>query len=58
MPLPRILLDTVTAKERDYGEIVNTVVSEGRINCITFIDQGAVWMMSTVHDTANEPICW
>jgi hypothetical protein len=42
MPLPHILLDTIATKERDYGEIVNTVVSEGRINCITFIDQGAV----------------
>jgi hypothetical protein len=58
MPLPHILLDSVATKERDYGEIVNTVVAEGRINCVTFIDQGAVWMMSTVHDTANEPTCW
>jgi hypothetical protein len=57
MPLSHILLDSVATKERDYGEIVNTVIAEGRINCITFIDQGAVWMMSTIHDTANEPTC-
>jgi hypothetical protein len=58
MPLPHILLNSVATKERNYGEVVNTVVLAGRINCITFIDQGAVWMMSTVHDTANKPQCW
>jgi hypothetical protein len=58
IPIPHIMIDTVASKERDYGEVVNTVVSGGRINCITFIDQGVVWMMSTVHDTANEPTCW
>jgi hypothetical protein len=25
---------------------------------MTFIDQKAVWMMSTVHDVANQPPCW
>lgn len=52
------MLDNVARKEKNYGECVNTVISEGRINCITFVDQGAVWMMSTVHDSANEPPCW
>ena len=58
MPRPHILIDKVATKEKNYGEVVNTVVSQGRINCITFVDNGAVWMMSTVHDTANEPPCW
>jgi hypothetical protein len=58
MPIPHILIDKVATKEKNYGEVVNTVVSEGRVNCVTFIDNGAVWMMSTVHNTANEPACW
>ncbi len=58
MPRPHIMIDKVATKERNYGEVVNTVISRGRVNCITFIDNGAVWMMSTVHDTANEPPCW
>jgi hypothetical protein len=58
MPRPHILIDKVATKEKNYGEVVNTVISQGRVNCITFIDNGAVWMMSTVHDTANEPSCW
>ena len=48
----------VATKEKNYGEVVNTLGEQGTINFITFIDQGAVWMMSTVHDTANEPPCW
>ena len=58
IPLPHVLLDKVATIEKNYGEIVNTVVSDGRVNCITFIDQGAVWMMSTVHDAANQPPCY
>jgi hypothetical protein len=58
MPLPHILLDSMASKEKNYGEYVNTVVADGKINCITFIDQGAVWMMSTVHDVANQEPCW
>jgi hypothetical protein len=58
MPRPHIIIDKVATKEKNYGEVVNTVVSNGRVNCVTFIDNGAVWMMSTVHDTANEPACW
>jgi hypothetical protein len=53
MPKPHVFLSQVASKENNYGEIVNTV---GRgINFVTFIDQGAVWMMSTVHDVANQP---
>jgi hypothetical protein len=53
MPKPHIFLSQVALKEQNYGEIVNTV---GRgINFITFIDQGAVWMMLTVHDVVNQP---
>jgi hypothetical protein len=58
IPKPHITVDKVATKEKNYGEVVNTVVSNGRVNCITFIDNGAVWMMSTVHDTANELPCW
>jgi hypothetical protein len=53
MPKPHLFLDKVSLKERNYSEIVNTV-GKG-INFITFIDQGAVWMMLTVHDVANQP---
>jgi hypothetical protein len=56
MPKAHLLLDRVCSKERNYGEIVNTV-GKG-VNFITFIDQGAVWMMSTVHDVANQPAGW
>lgn len=51
-------MDKVASKEKNYGEIVNTVISAGRVNCITFIDQGAVWIMSTIHDAANDLPCW
>jgi hypothetical protein len=56
VPKPHLALRSLTSKEKDYGEQVNTVY--GEVNCTTFIDQKAVWMMSTVHDTANEPPCW
>jgi hypothetical protein len=56
MPKPHILINKVATREQDYGEIVNSV---GRgINYCTYIDNGAVWMMSTVHDVANDPVCW
>jgi Transposase IS4 len=58
IPKPHIMIDKVATKEKNYGEVVNTVISRGNINCITFIDNGAVWMMSTVHDVANEPTYW
>jgi hypothetical protein len=51
---PDILIDKIATRGRDYGEIANSV---GRgINYCTFIDNGAVWMMSTVHDVANETL--
>jgi hypothetical protein len=53
MPKPHLFLDKVCTKEKNYGEMVNTVGNG--INYITFVDQGAVWMMSTVHDVANQP---
>lgn len=57
MPRPHIRMREVCTKEANHGEIVNTV-GKGRVNFITFVDQKAVWMMSTVHDVANEPWCW
>jgi hypothetical protein len=56
VPDAHITLRGLTTKEKDYGEQVNTVC--GEVNCMTFIDQKAVWMMSTVHDVANQPPCW
>jgi hypothetical protein len=56
VPDAHIALRGLTSKEKDYGEQVNTVC--GGVNCMTFVDQKAVWMMSTVHDTANEAPCW
>jgi hypothetical protein len=53
MPKPHLFLDKVCTKEKNYGEMVNTVGNG--INYITFVDQGAVWMMLTVHDVANQP---
>jgi hypothetical protein len=56
MPDAHITLQGLTTKEKDYGKQVNTVC--GEVNCMTFVDQKAVWMMSTVHDVANQPPCW
>jgi hypothetical protein len=56
MPKPHIYMREVTSKEKDYGEVINTV-SRG-INFVTFVDKKAVWMMSTTHDVANQPPCW
>jgi hypothetical protein len=56
VPDAHVALRDLTSKEKDYGEQVNTVC--GGVNCVTFVDQKAVWMMSTVHDTANEAPCW
>jgi hypothetical protein len=56
MPAPHIVIDKVATKERHYGEVANTV-GKG-VNFVTYVDNGAVWMMSTVHDVANQPQCW
>jgi hypothetical protein len=53
---PHLAMDLIASKEKHYGEIINTV-GKG-INYITYIDQDAVWMLSTVHDVANQPPCW
>ena len=58
MPLPHIAIDKVAGKEKNDGEVVNTVVSQERVHGITSIDDRAVGVMSTVHDTANDPPCW
>jgi Transposase IS4 len=57
MPRPHVRMREVCTKEVNYGEIVNTI-GKGGVNFVTFVDQKAVWMMSTVHDVANEPWCW
>jgi Transposase IS4 len=57
MPKPHIVMDKVCSKERNYGEVVNSVGKHG-VNFITYVDQGAVWMMSTTHNVANDPTCW
>jgi hypothetical protein len=56
MTAPHLAMDLIASKEKHYGEIINTV-GKG-INYITYIDQDAVWMLSTVHDVANQPPCW
>jgi hypothetical protein len=58
IPRPHLLIEKVATKEKNYGELVNTVISAGRVNCVTFIDNGAVWMMTTIHDVANQTPCW
>ena len=40
MPKPYVYMREVTSKEKDYGELINTV-SRG-INFVTFIDKKAV----------------
>jgi Transposase IS4 len=56
MPAPHVRMREVATKERHYGESMNTV---GRgINFVTFVDKKAVWMMTTVHDVANQLPCW
>lgn len=37
IPRPHILVDKVATKEKNYGDVVNTVVSQGRTNCPTFM---------------------
>jgi hypothetical protein len=56
MPRPHVKMREVCTKEANYGEIVNTV-GKGGVNFITFVDQKAVWMMSTVHNAVNNPWC-
>jgi hypothetical protein len=56
MPKPHVYMREVTSKEKDYREVINTV-SRG-INFVTFVDQKAVWMMSTTHDVVYQPPCW
>jgi hypothetical protein len=46
----------VASKEKNYGEVINTT-GQG-INFVSFVDKKVVWMMSTVHDVANQPSCW
>jgi Transposase IS4 len=56
MPKPHIRMREVASKEKNYGEMINTT-GQG-INFVSFVDKKVVWMMSTVHDVANQPSCW
>jgi len=56
MTTPHLAMDKVCSKNKNYGEVINTV-GKG-VNYITYIDQDAVWMLSTTHDIANQPQCW
>jgi transposase IS4-like protein len=56
IPKEHLYLRDVTTKEKDYGLQCNSVV-EG-VNCLTFVDQKAIWLLTTCHDTANDPLCW
>jgi Transposase IS4 len=56
MPIPHIRMREVASKEKNYGEIINTT-GQG-INYVSFVDKKVVWMMTTVHDVANQPSCW
>jgi Transposase IS4 len=56
MPAPHVRMREVASKEKNYGEIINTT-GQG-INYVSFVDKKVVWMMTTVHDVANQPSCW
>jgi hypothetical protein len=56
MPVQQILLRECTDKALDYGLICNSVFDG--VNHVTFVDQKAVNMMTTVHDVKNEPLAW
>jgi hypothetical protein len=51
MTTPHLAMDKVCPKHKNYGEVINTV-GKG-VSYITYIDQDAVWMLSTTHDIAN-----
>jgi hypothetical protein len=51
MPKPYIRMRKVVSKEKNYGEIINTI-GQG-INFVSFVSKKVVWMMSTVHDVIN-----
>jgi hypothetical protein len=42
MPAPLVMMREMATKERNYGKIIDTIGRDGKINYITFIDQGAV----------------
>ena len=56
MPKPHIVMHKVCSKERNYGEIVNSVGKHG-VNFITYVDQGAVWIILITHNITNNPTC-
>jgi hypothetical protein len=54
MPAQQILLREYTDKLIDYGLICNSVFDG--VNHVTFINQKAVHIITTVHDVKNEPL--
>ena len=54
MPAQQVLLRECTDKATDYGLMVNSAFDG--VNHVTFVDQKAVHMMTTVHDVKNEEL--
>jgi hypothetical protein len=56
MPVQQVLLRDYTDKATDYGLLCNSVY--GGVNHVTFVDQKAVDIMTTVHDVKNAESAW
>ena len=54
IPTELILLRDATTKEKNYSLMYNKVW-EG-VNCLSFVDIKAIWIMTTIHDVINEEI--